>query len=482
MTSISADIVAPQISDSTPVKQPTYLSKVFQAMREGATIAEILRLGGAALMVFSMSLFLMQGVDAASDLYRFLLLLGQTALLSVAGFSVGLLLKEPRGARVFFSLALISIPANFAVLGAMIYSIVPLDSFNAQYPTYASWQSSSANELLLASAAGLCVMIPMTVFCFSVFARHAKWWLSAAYLLASAMLLIPVRDTYSVAIMAGISTLAVLVLVSKKQEDKQSLATFEGRFSKCLLFVPAALMLARSVILYDVDFYSGLAIVVGIYYLLRHQVSRRTSKTILTVPLHMMTASCAMVLAYMLGMLIEEQFNFIEPALVFGFIWFVLIADLTRFIDSPRTRGVMHGLWSVVCTSLVAIELLAIQASNGFLVSLTLATLVLVGSTVMRHKLGAFLGSIALIGVFAVNGADFLIVIRNAGWAVMAILGAITIVAGSLLEKYWPVVKMRLANQFRSKRSATADVGGLEREQNSSVTLVCDESLPDVAA
>ena len=76
-------------------------------IRKATTIAELTRLSGAALIVFALSLFLMQGVDASNDLQRYHLLLLQTSFLGAAGFAVGFLLKEPRGARVFFSLGLI---------------------------------------------------------------------------------------------------------------------------------------------------------------------------------------------------------------------------------------------------------------------------------------------------------------------------------------------------------------------------------------
>ena len=82
-------------------------------------------------------------------------LLGQSGLLALAGLAIGYLLKEPKGARVFLTLALASVPANMAVLGAMVYSIAPLDgllpgtaTLDGGYPAYAFWEASGPGDLL----------------------------------------------------------------------------------------------------------------------------------------------------------------------------------------------------------------------------------------------------------------------------------------------------------------------------------------------
>lgn len=433
-------------SASTP-----YLARTLNAIRQGASVAGLLRMGGAALMVFSLSLFLVQGVDAASDLHRYLLLLGQTLLLTAAGFAVGFILKEPRGARVFFSLGLISIPANFAVLGAMIYSIAPLDSVLTDYPTYAKWASTSLNELLIAGAAALVVLVPMCVFCFAVMARQSKGWLSAGYLLACSTLLIPVRDTLSVTLISCVCAVAVIALLAKRQSNTERQSTDEERFAKALLFAPAALLLARSAMLYDVDFHFLLAIVIAIHYGLRHCVKHPSKHAWLKTSAKILSASSAFVLAGMFGSLINSQFPFIDPFLLFASVLLALNIDLVRLMGQSRTGSVMHGGWAGLCFAAIATDILVGSAFTGSTTSLALAVLVTCASVITRQRLGAILGTLSIIGVVLVNSADLFSMVLDTGWAGMAVAGASTIVAGSLLERYWPVLKLTWEQRFGAR-------------------------------
>jgi len=428
-----------------------YLARAMKAIREGASIAGILRMAGAGLMVFSLSLFLMQGVDASSDLHRYLLLLGQTALLTGAGFAVGLLLKEPRGARVFFSLALISIPANFAVLGGMIYSITPLDTFITQYPTYASWQSTSIRELVIAGAAALAVLIPMAVFCFAVLARHASWWLSATYLGASALLLVPLRESLSTTVISSVCALAVVLILSRQHVKRSRRSTGEEQFARILLFVPAALMLGRSATLYSIDFHFALAIIITVYFMLRRVVTLQSEKPFLTTLVQVLTAICALMVAFMVTTLIGENFSFVAPLLLFSLVWLALNLDLVRFIDSARIRQLIHGSWAITNTLSVIIGTLIFSVTDGFTQNLAIAIVILVASTLTRQTLGAVLGAVTVLGVLAINGSHLFAFLVDTGWAGIAIAGAATIVSGSLLERFWPVLKLRLINQFSSK-------------------------------
>ena len=85
---------------------------ILQSLQGFATVSEALRLLGAGVLVASMSVFLLQGWNEGNDISRYLLLLSQTGLLAVAGFAMAYGLKETKGARMFFGLALISHPPS----------------------------------------------------------------------------------------------------------------------------------------------------------------------------------------------------------------------------------------------------------------------------------------------------------------------------------------------------------------------------------
>ena len=109
----------------------------------------------------------------------------------------------------------------------------------------------------------------MSLFCFAVFARRSKNWLSAGYLLSSASLLVPLRDTLSITLLSSAAAITMVVLLTNRRTDTTISSTGEQRFAHALLFMPSVLLLARSAMLYSVDFHFTLALVICTYYLFR---------------------------------------------------------------------------------------------------------------------------------------------------------------------------------------------------------------------
>ena len=83
-----------------------------KSVRNFATLSEALRFLGASVLVASMSVFLLQGWSEGNDVGRYLMLLAQSGLLAAAGLAMSHGLQESKGARIFFGVGLISIPAK----------------------------------------------------------------------------------------------------------------------------------------------------------------------------------------------------------------------------------------------------------------------------------------------------------------------------------------------------------------------------------
>ena len=96
----------------------------WQRILKIASFSELLRIFGACAVLASMSLFLMNGWSEGNDIQRYLKLLAQTGLLTLGGLALSVGLKEYKGARLFYGLSLVSVAANFTILGALIYSMV----------------------------------------------------------------------------------------------------------------------------------------------------------------------------------------------------------------------------------------------------------------------------------------------------------------------------------------------------------------------
>ena len=64
------------------------VERIVHSIRNFATLSEGLRILGAAVLLASMSLFLLQGWNHGNDISRYLMLLAQTGLLTAAGFAM----------------------------------------------------------------------------------------------------------------------------------------------------------------------------------------------------------------------------------------------------------------------------------------------------------------------------------------------------------------------------------------------------------
>ncbi|UTW11345.1 hypothetical protein [Marinobacterium rhizophilum] len=215
-------------------------------------LPQLLRMAGATALLVATYSFLVQGWQDSNDLLRYAMLLGHSALLCALGLLSGHWLQEAKGARLLITLALASVPANFAILGAFIYA-----DFGAVmasgYPQYALWQLGSKGSTLATVALGVLTLIPVMLLGFRTLARVLSTRLTILFLLSNALLLIPLRDPAQV--LAFALPLAMLLLLNHEKTQQQHLAarTPDGLIARALLYLPLAVMAGRSLWLYDAD-------------------------------------------------------------------------------------------------------------------------------------------------------------------------------------------------------------------------------------
>lgn len=457
----TSDIGQTNDSSKTPGEQQhgSVFSTTLNTIQKASSIAGLMRMCGAGLLVFSLSLFLIQGIEATSDLQRYFLLLAQTTLLTIAGFAIGFLLKEPRGARVFFGLGLASIPANFAVLGAMIYSVLPMDAIVATYPSYATWHSGNVSELLIAGIAGTVVLIPMSLFCFAVFARQSKFWLSAGYLLSSASLLIPLRDALSITLLSSVMAITMVLLLTNLRKNTTSVFTAEQRFAHALLFAPALLMLARSAMLYSVDFHFTLALVISSYYLLRQGVIRLQKSSGWAGSIQLSTITTAIILSGMLTSLVTSYVPLLNETVLFSVLLAALFVELSRMMGSARLLSVMQIAWSLLTVASLMLDYLMWNGSASIITSVIIAAIIMACGVLTRQAFSAVMGLLALVGQLVFNGSELIASLLSSGWMGMAITGASIIVLGSLIERFWPLIRLRFVTRGTT---SSVDAGELD--------------------
>ncbi|MEM7259223.1 MAG: hypothetical protein AAF404_17740 [Pseudomonadota bacterium] len=431
---------APQVSehDSPPEKQPSVLLELF---RKYASLSDLLRYGGALSVAVAMALFLVEGAQAFNDLQRFFTMLGFTAALSVAGFLSSLLLKEQRGSRVFVALALLSVPVNFTVFGALLYSVVPLDGMAVVYPGFAEWQAASLSELTMAIGAGVAVLLPVVWLGYTVLARSERQWLSAALVLSSAALVIPVRQELMVAVIALLAASTSWWFIRRYGKDSLVLKTAEGKFASTLLFIAPLIIVGRSMFLYEASGALLLMLSGGTYFATRQLLASRTSANWFTA----FASVFALTMTFAVGasiFAISEQLIDDEFALLFSTCAFLLINyDLARVSVNKRLANTM-GLASVVLSCC----LLAVLALFGNELLLTVSCIAVLLVIVVAGYYTSYPGAsvIAAAALAAIGVAHFDAIWSMAvgtGWWGIAALGVVAIVAGSLIDRMGTVVK-----------------------------------------
>jgi hypothetical protein len=213
-------------------------------------LTRMLRVVGSVLVIAAASTFMLQRWHQGNDLLRYGMLLTHTALLAVAAYVCGVRVRESRGARTFLALLLAAVPANFAVLGGLVYSQFRWDPHVVQLPSYATWVAPSPALALGACLVAVLVLAPLCLVAFLALARCEARLLTLAFVGGNLVILLPIREPDCVAAMAGLLGLGILLVDIARLHPKSAMVTLEGRLARAMLAVPPVLIVARCIHLY----------------------------------------------------------------------------------------------------------------------------------------------------------------------------------------------------------------------------------------
>lgn len=416
-----------------------------------ALLPRILRALGGTTLIASISIFLLQGWENGNDVFRYLLLLGHSVVLTAIGFASGHYLKESKGARLLVTLALGSVPANFAILGAFVYSLA--SAGGVDLPQFVVWQVDNWTTLSMTLAGAVVLMAPMVVLGFMVLARSSALRLSGVFLLGNAALLFPARDPVTTAVLMLALTAMALWANARITKADPTLRTWEGLVARALQFAPVGVVFGRTAWLYSGDAFVFTAMSVIAFVLLRHfalmmkpQSSLRGWMEKASVASSLTTAYGAVFCVDRLAPALTESallplFAFVSAALVFeiGLRAANGGAGYRRLAAAMIALGLLVQLWIGGSVVVAAICLAAGLA------------LVVYGYSVEQRVvfgLGALLLSVGLIHQihFAITTFDL------GSWGSLAVLGVVAIVAGSAVERHGERVKAQMAlwkNRFQ---------------------------------
>jgi len=451
------------LNDNQSVNAATHSAwkAAMNSMMFFASISNILRIGGAFGVAAAMALFLMDGLAVTNDLERFYTMLGLTGVLTTSGLAMLKILNEPHGSRVFISLALLSIPINFTVAGALIYSVVNFDSLVTAYPGYAHWKVESIQSLMVALVAGFVVVLPVAWFAVSVLSRKFRMPLVVGLLASCSLLLIPTRHAFWI---SGLVFASIIVLTWAYRQFVIQLGrtrTTEERFVFAVMLVPPLIMLGRSFWLYQSSTILFLAFSAGLFWCARQwrqqriksQKLERLSSSMATLTTATMGAITAWLCAILLVEYTYTDMGYI--ALVAGLASVVIDASknsahrwATRFVTITMTTMIS------ICVGIQAIEY-----TGAFTDLLSLAVLIsLLFVFSMKRATTEFFLLLAGIAALLISEAEMLWNLAlSTGWWGIAGLGISAIIAGSLLERYGPVWKERYTKRGPPEPSIAMD-------------------------
>ena len=447
--------------------KPGRMERVMITMKEFATLAEVLRVFGALIMVTSMSVFLLQGWSEGNDVQRYLKLLAQTGLLAAGGFGLSYALKEYRGARLFFGLGLLSVPVNFTVLGALIYSLFLSSGVSPIYPGYAKWVITDAFSTGLVFSAAMLVLIPVTALGFRIMARNSSKVLTLLFLGLNTLLVIPTREPLIIGFLASVALLFVVHKHFRQRKDDPLLSTPSGIFATALLYFPIALLVARNMMIYGLSLPLGLIACLSVYWVLRKLSEGQSVDSFKSMSLDVVSFVVA------LGVAMLATLNWIEFAdaltiqnwriessitnTLFCGVFMLYMVDKKLFTSSSKVNKVtvpLAAMLSAVVASYAAV--LIDIALSSVLSGLVGASLTYFGFK-YRSRLIAAAGLITIAVASAAGLHEIVALLFQSSWIGLAVLGGIVIITASLVDRYGAVIKLRVSNWSKlGKRTETS--------------------------
>ena len=424
------------------------VDRILYSIRNFATVSEALRILGAAILLASMSLFLLQGWNEGNDIRRYLMLLAQTGLLTAAGFALSHGLKEARGARLFFGLALVSIPANFTILGALLYSVFQWDGALTTYPDFATWRIDDVANTGITLAGAMVVLLPITLFCFAIMARHSAKTLSLHFFALNALLLLPIRGSMAAGSVALVGTIYALYVVRKVLAKDRALRTAEGKFAMLTLFIPAGIILFRSMYFYQVDSLMVAMLSLAAFLAARQASTFPDQNARIALVLELISLPIALMFALSLTNPFIPHLASALIAPVFAAAYTLLALDVLRRTDSKKLAAGIGMLISLVVSASFVLGLVAALDALSALLCLAAGTLLVLAGLATRNRTALGAGAVTMIASVFLGFEPLLELVVNSSWVDLAIFGAGAIALGSVLDRHGVAINLRLADWF----------------------------------
>lgn len=398
-------------------------------------LSAVLRLLGAGVTVAAIGLFLFEGWDDATDLHRYGMILGETLVLTLLGWLTSRWLKEQKSARVFLGLGLVSTTAVFTILGAMIYSQMHVLATTANLPAFAMWTGGSPESVAWLLAVSLLLLGGQALFSFSVLARPVARKLSLMLMLNIALLLMPVRDMGTTALLVLPAVIVGLRQLSLLRRQVPAMRTAEGVAASVLAMLPLLVMVGRSAYLYAEGWVAIGSLALVTYGMLRPIAQSIVSSTALRRVLESMSILPALVttaaFTRVLGDMGADDRWLI---LAFAGLLIAFLIDLAKWSIDNRPLF-LRGICAVVLGTVVLEQLLWPDITSA-LIAVSLTTLVALFGYHAREGHVLRLSLLVLLGSGALLVSEIGATLDLGSWVELAALGMGSIVLAAAVERH----------------------------------------------
>ena len=392
----------------------------------------LLRNAGAIAVLVSLYSFLSKGWAGSNDLVKYCMLLGNTLALSGIALLIGHFFKEGKSPRLLLTLGLVSVPINFAVLGAFVFYGAS-DFIGVSYPSYVAWKVDSLSTALIASALAGLALVPVIWLGFRTLIRGMSQRLTAFFILSNVLLLVPFRDPLLVAGMAIVLGLLALLISAETARQKIEAQTREGRIALLLQFLPLGILVGRNLWLYAADEVVVLAASTMTFIAIR-QISFLVGNN---GWIRKILNGCALLSASATGVLTSVVMQQLDFSLPFSLLVGVMSTAGMIYEISLR-EGVDSRFYRRIAMAITVVgSLFNLFEFGSVTVSLTILLIgsgLLVMSVIHQQRSLAITGATLTVAGVVDQCLSVFLWFDMGSWIVLLILGVCAIVTASALE------------------------------------------------
>ena len=236
-----------------------------------ARLTQAMRLLGGISLIGSATVYLLYGLQHLSSFWRFMAFELLLVVCGGLGVFCAKKLGESKGARTLLALGAAGFPVLLSQVGAMIFGLTQAVG-KSPIPSFFSFSAGSWTEAAISLGSAAALMLPLVFTGFYSLDRKLGRQLSLGFVISSALLLIPIRQSFPVALMilaqVGLSGFFLW------QEGRKGLRNMshDRRYAQLLLMVPLAIMVGRSLFYPQSPFVVGAIFIslAGLTYALSH--------------------------------------------------------------------------------------------------------------------------------------------------------------------------------------------------------------------